>query len=296
MRLFGSGLLPPTVVSDDAVDRYVAALRADLDPDPLFRRRLRGRVMNEYVARRDQIPAHRAPMGRLGRAVLSASVTLMLGVSTTMAASQAAIPGDALYPIKRQIEQLRLQALPADVHDELVAYALAERIEELDRLAELGRWEAVRAQAAATEAAYATLAASVDVGSSSVQRHLVVLDGLLDRLPRRAQEAVTGVMDRVNQARDRSSGVRRDGDAADPRPKTDRPTSGAAGGGQAIGPTPSARPAATERGVDAAGEAPGSPKPSAKVAATPQPGRAPEPDDRPVPPAPSAPGRPPASP
>lgn len=202
MGLFRSELRPRATTSDDAVERYLAGLRTALQPDPLFRRRLRGRVMNEFVARREElVRPPRATMGRLGRAVLYASVTLMLGVSTAMAASQGAIPGDPLYPVKRQIEELRLQALPAALHEELVADALAERIEELGRLAELGRWDAVAIHADAVEAEYGDLSAAIAVASVPMERHLVVLGELLDRLPERARSGIERVIHEVDTAR-----------------------------------------------------------------------------------------------
>jgi hypothetical protein len=251
MSLFRSSLRPPAILSDEAVERYLASLRADLELDPLFRRRLRGRVMNEYVAvREEHVRRPRASMGRLGRAVLYASVTLMLGVSTAMAASQGAIPGDPLYPVKRQIEELRLQALPADFHDELVAYALAERITELDRLAELGRWGAVTAHARAVEAEYGSLTQAIDVTSAPVKRHLIVLGEMLARLPERAQASVERVMGDIDEAR-------RAGSSAARRRGHDNPRS-TPQGGALPGPShvPRATPGADETARAAADRGP----------------------------------------
>ena len=45
MSLFQQPLRPPNQMVDDAVARYIAAIRADLEPDPRFKRRLRGRYL-----------------------------------------------------------------------------------------------------------------------------------------------------------------------------------------------------------------------------------------------------------
>jgi hypothetical protein len=192
---------PPTTSSDDAVRRYVEAIRAEIEPDPLFRRRLRGIVMNQFVAAREGIgrPARRQrnAMGRLGRAVLYASVTLAMSVSVAMAASQTALPGEPLYAIKLQIEALRLRALPAQFHDDLVVYALAERVNELGRLAEAGEWERALALAAPIHEEYdalATLGIAPAATDGLLGARLEVLDALLERLPPQAQGAIQGAM------------------------------------------------------------------------------------------------------
>ena len=113
-----------------------------IEPDPLYRRRLRGQVVNRFVAQKRGIdltgPRRPSRMGALGRASLYASFALAVSVTGVMAASDAAIPGDVLYPLKRGIEQMRLDVLPDEFHDELVVYALSERIDELNQLVEAG--------------------------------------------------------------------------------------------------------------------------------------------------------------
>ena len=119
-----------SLTPDELVRRYVERVRADLEPDPLFRRRLRGIVSNQFVAAREgsAIPASRpSRMGRLGRACLYVSFALGISVGGVMAASRAAIPGDLLYPVKLQIEALRMEALPAEYRDDLAILSVAIR-------------------------------------------------------------------------------------------------------------------------------------------------------------------------
>lgn len=201
MSLFGGAVRPPRKVSELAFRYHVAAIRAEIEPDPLFRRRLRGIVMNQFVATREGIarPARRQrrPMGRLGRAVLYASVALAMSVNVTMAASQTALPGEPLYALKLQIESLRMRALPAEFHDDLAVYALAERVNELGRLAEAGEWERALALAGPIHEEYealATLGIAPGANDGLLGARLDVLDALLERLPPQAQSAIQQAM------------------------------------------------------------------------------------------------------
>lgn len=201
MSLFRGTIRPPAVLSDEAVERYLKAIREELAPDPLFRRRLRGEVVNRYVAAREGM-ATAAPrsrsMGKLGRAVLYASFTLALTTTSVLAASQEAIPGDLLYSLKRQVESLRVQVLPADLHHDLAAYELAERIDELARLTERGDTALIASTAAVVAAEYEAFIAEADAaGVVSDDRYLTVLIAQLDRLPEPAWEAVDAVIDRT---------------------------------------------------------------------------------------------------
>jgi hypothetical protein len=195
MSLFRQRLRPPSADAEEAVARRVAAIRAELEPDPLFRRRLRGVVLNQYVAGREARAPAGTPraMGRLGRAVLYASVVLATSVGGVMAASQEALPGDALYPLKRHIEHLRHDVLPAHLADDLLALELTERVEELERLTERGRTGAVAGLVDEIRADYAALV-PLGTGGSMLGARLAVLEALVDRLPEPARAAVEAVI------------------------------------------------------------------------------------------------------
>ena len=62
MSLFKGSLRPPTIWSDEAIERYLTALRAEVEIDPLFRRRLRGKVLMIYIDPRTASSS--APTGR----------------------------------------------------------------------------------------------------------------------------------------------------------------------------------------------------------------------------------------
>jgi len=200
MSLFNQGLRPPSRASEEAVARYVASIRADLDPDPLFTRRLRGTVVNRYVAQREGgsgVRRTRREMGRLGRSVLYASVALALSVGGVMAAAQEALPGDALYPLKRQVERLRHVVLPAHLADDLLAIELAERIEELERVTSLEGAEHGAGLLAEIGADYERLTVLDPDATTGLGARLVVLASIIDRLPDPARLAVEGVIDAI---------------------------------------------------------------------------------------------------
>jgi hypothetical protein len=202
VSLFRSSLRPPAIVSDEAVARYLASIRAELDPDPAFKRRLRGVVVNRFVAARELgvralgegLEPTKA-MGRLGRAVLYASFAIGVGVTGAMAASEAAVPGDVLYPLKRAIEDARLQVLPDDFHDVLIAHELTERLSELALLVDRG--DDVRVAGLATEIAAQLEPPRADDPSrtaAAIEENRALLATLIGRLPDEAQLAVTAAL------------------------------------------------------------------------------------------------------
>lgn len=258
MSLFRGTIRPPAILSDEAVERYLAVIRAEIRPDPLFRRRLRGEVMNRYVAAREGIGAEssRRSMGTLGRAVLYATFTMAVTSTSVLAASQEALPGDLLYPLKRHVETLRVQVLPAHLHDDLAALALTERISELAHLAERGDWGRVALQAGVVEQeydAFLLLAEAAPPGTN--ERYLTVLAGLIDRLPDAARAAVEAIIDRRSGGAPNQPQGGRDGDV----PRGDggsAPAGGAGGQTQSPGSSP-----VGEDQADATPKSPTSPGP-----------------------------------
>jgi len=235
MSLFNRALRPPPTTSDEAIERYLADLHAEIQPDPLFRRRLRTDAVNRFVAAREGIatPARAGiggrQMGRIGRACLYASFTLGVSAASVMAASQEALPGDALYPLKQRIEQLRWDLVPDQLHGELAALALGERIEEMGRLADTGRMELALAMAPEIDRGYARLAglANRDAAADArIERHLLVLQGLVDKLPATTRAAVEDLIETPDT-----------GQSIDRTPSADP---GATGGGAGTGPEPTA--------------------------------------------------------
>lgn len=132
---------------DDSVVRLIRHASEALEPATAFRRRLRGEVLNLHVALREGLVAPRRTraMSTIGRAVLLASLTLAVSVTAAGAAAQSAIPGELLYPVKRQLEGIRLQLASGPARGDLLEMAVGERLEELERLARAGEWTLVSA-------------------------------------------------------------------------------------------------------------------------------------------------------
>ena len=180
----------PLGIDDAMLLRLERALRR-AEPDPLFRRRLRGHLVNRYVASREGLlveprrPARQ--MGKLGRSILYASLAAALSLSAAGAAAQDSLPGESLYAMKLQLEELRTRVAPLSVHAELAGIALAERVEELDRLAAAGAWDMVPAAAARVTDARDELLAldpDADVEVAAAAEHAAdVLESVLAGAP-----------------------------------------------------------------------------------------------------------------
>ena len=201
MSLFTNPIRPAPIASDAAVRRYIDAIRRQIEPDPLYRRRLRGEVVNRFVAQKQGVALagvrRHSRMGALGRACLYASFALGVSVTGVMAASDAAIPGDVLYGLKRGIETMRLEVLPEQYRDELAAYALSERIGELSQLVEAGETAGASAFADSVHDAYdLAMAESDDPGALAqrIDRQVARLEDVMSGLPAQARADIESAM------------------------------------------------------------------------------------------------------
>jgi hypothetical protein len=190
---------------EERIARAITAVRADLEPDPLYQRRLRSQVLGRYVAAREGVAVdarrpHRE-MGRLGRAVLYASFALGVSVTSVMAASQQAVPGDVLYPLKRDIEALRHRVLPDEFEAVLLRTELTARLDELAAVAEAGDPVLITALADEISETYD----DVDELAPASPANLVVLNALLDTLPSDARAAVGDVAAKLEHEAGRPS-------------------------------------------------------------------------------------------
>jgi hypothetical protein len=201
-RILARGVhLPTDPVIAARVERHLRRIQ----PDPMFRRRLRGQVLNRYVANREGLiraapsASPRRQMGALGRGVLLASMLTAVGATAVGAAAQESLPGDALYSVKLQLEELRMRVAPPGLRDDLAAVALDERLEEVERLAAAGRWELVDEAAASATRAEEQLATLMN-GSApgahdvnrdeAIQNHAERLEQLIATAPDSAKDSL----------------------------------------------------------------------------------------------------------
>ena len=186
----------PPGLPDETTVTWLREAVLELDPDPLFRRRLRGTLLNSYVEVREGMrrPAP-APggMGRIGRAVLYASLTMAVGATAAGAASRDALPGDPLYRVKMAIEHIRTDLAPASVQRQLAAASLDTRIDELAQLAVRGNWAlaAASAQQVAAELRHLdTMGGAPSAEETGIEHRLAVLAAVLEKAPTAAGEGL----------------------------------------------------------------------------------------------------------
>lgn len=196
--------------TDDPIVRSMLRHGTALEPDPAFERRLRGIVLNRHVAAREgyRVPPVRGRMTPIGRGVLLGSVLVAASVTGVGAYAQSALPEDPLYPIKLQIEGLRLAVAPADMRDDLLALALEERARELAQVAEARRWAAAEEAAwrvATAEAALVAVDGLTPGVAARLQAHLAALDRVLAHAP---ASAAAIVAERLDPARASLTGHR----------------------------------------------------------------------------------------
>lgn len=200
---------PPLVPPDEPVARMLERLAHDLQPGALYRSRLRGQALNRFVAAREGISMERPRSQRdrmtpIGRGVLVASFVLAIGAASVSAASQVAMPGDALYGVKLRIEQLRIDGAPGDFKDELVVASLDARLAEIQVLAERGDWVAAGAVADAAVQLATALEAMMPHTSLATEmalnHHVAVLEAVLAEAPAAAVEALQGALDASSSA------------------------------------------------------------------------------------------------
>jgi hypothetical protein len=223
----------PELPADPIIAARIERHLRRIQPDPLFRRRLRSVVVNRYVAAREGLaipvsrPAARRQMGVLGRGVLYASMLTALGVTAVGAASQASLPGDALYAVKLGLEQVRMQIAPPGLRDDLAALALDARLDEVEQLATAGRWDLVGEAAGRATAAEAALEALAPGGSAlPLSRHAARLTELMATAPASALDGLRRALAASTGAHEPNGGVGGE----------DSNQSGSANGGQAQGP------------------------------------------------------------
>ena len=220
--------LDPEGYDRATADRLKRSLRR-LEPDPLFRRRLRGAIVNYHVAAREghlaQSGRPRRQMGTLGRSVLYASVVLALGVSAVGAASHDSLPGDPLYGVKLRLEEIRMRIAPESVRDDLAELALDERAQELQRLVDAAAWTLVPAAAERLTSAEMTLVA-IEPSAVSVPATAHAIDVLQSVLSQAPEAARPGLQHALEAAGSNAGG------ASATQPAHPSPTAGPRGNGK----------------------------------------------------------------
>jgi len=137
-------------------------------------------------------------------ALASLAIVLVLGLSATTAyASEGALPGDALYPIKRGLEQAQLAVSASSEGDaRLEARFADQRVGEIEALAGLGRWDDLTSAVASYPDLVESLGA-LDPADAEVQlnHHLEVLERVRSEAPAAAQAGLERALERAAKGR-----------------------------------------------------------------------------------------------
>jgi len=187
---------PPPEPPDEATVARLRTAMTELDPDPLFRRRLRGRLLNSYVAVHEGMrpaPTSVSRTGTIGRAALYAGLTVAIGATAVGAASRNALPGDPLHGAKMAIEQLGMELAPAGVQPALQAASVEERLDELAQLAARADWAhaaATTRQVAAELQRIEAAGGAPTVDQARIAHRLAVLTAVFEAAPPAARDGL----------------------------------------------------------------------------------------------------------
>lgn len=156
----------------------------------------------------------RKPALRFAPAVLVITLLVLLfGTGGVMVASAAALPGDALYGVKRAGEDLRLALSfsPARDVDLLLDFA-ALRMEEVQALVDAGRYEELPAALDGLDEAVAKVGEEAEhLGDaplelqaldSQIEAQIQALEQVRDRVPLEAQSAIENALERSRHSQD----------------------------------------------------------------------------------------------
>jgi hypothetical protein len=147
-------------------------------------------------------------------ALIVALVLSLVGGGTAYASLEA-IPGDILYPVKIQIEDLQLTATQNQVNEDLYLQLAEERVEEVRALIDQGRYEDIPTAMTRLEhvvnRAAETLENAPEKGRpetiTGFSSSLSMLAELLDQVPDAAKPGLEKATEAINRVQDRLSGI-----------------------------------------------------------------------------------------
>jgi hypothetical protein len=220
--------------------RAIQSRAADFAPRPEFRRASPGRLMRRLTPRRKGWDFRQFALrlrtvfaGRLAApawAILLV-VALLFASTGTVYASAGALPGDALYSVKLAVEDARL-FVAADDDDVLLQIEfLGRRMDEIERLATLGREndleQAAQSFSASVSAAAQSLGALEDKSNQPEQAtllenallsHTERLTALLETVPEQARPGLQSALENSNRGRQVLHDLFPDGFPGDKKP------------------------------------------------------------------------------
>ena len=192
------------------------------------------------------VPAVRHRGVRMGAISLVTGIALVLGAGSAVAASASALPGDALYGVKRAAERISL----AMHRDPVGRIALqlqhaSIRLSEVEALIAAGGdpSEAIEGLEDALDGAELDALNAIALGKDSeallahvqemISKHISVLNDVLGKVPDQAKDAIQNAIDNAEKAK---ANVQRGKDKSQGNPAGGPPTSPPGNSGNAPGP------------------------------------------------------------
>jgi hypothetical protein len=187
------------------------------EPDPRFRSAARRRILItlkgqqpvtfgyslRHVLQNIRLFSTRRPA--MAIAIVLALVLSLMGGSIGYA-SQGAIPGDFLYPLKLQVEELKLAAATNEMDENLYYQFAKERVDEGLEAVKQGRYEDIPAAMKGFESAAENVPPDTAAGLSN---SLSILSDLLanEQVPPEAVPGLTKAIEALNQAQEKLDNV-----------------------------------------------------------------------------------------
>lgn len=148
-------------------------------------------------------------------------IATLLGGGGVAYASSNSLPGDMLYPVKTTLEDTRLLLASDEADIDLLLQFTDERIEEIEKLSELGRFEDLPVAAQALEQRMSELAlamAKAEPGSperaaahaalvqAAISKHIQVLNRVMENVPDMAKQGIQHAIDASSKMKDKVKG------------------------------------------------------------------------------------------
>jgi hypothetical protein len=157
------------------------------------------------------------------------AIALLAASSGAVYASSRAIPGDALYIVKRGVEEARLAfAFDPDVDRALLLQFADRRLDEVEEALSLDReedaWSAlVEYENTVGELLHLAYSSSIEEGTLDqiqiqLSNHQVVLQRVKSKAPPQAQEALDNALERSQQGKETIERIKQGGKPSDLAP------------------------------------------------------------------------------
>lgn len=236
----GSGLPARPEGNEEALALLAIRMREGLTPPApraAFIATARRRLVNRLPARaapRQQ--AYTGAVRRLAFATVSVLLAFTIGTAGVAYAAQEALPGEALYGVKRGIEAARWSLTTApQAQAELLSQFASERVLEVQALAEAGRDSLVgvtledyeqtldQLQSVAGHLPQDIQAKVLAQAEEQVKQDVQVLEGLRLRVPARSLPAIERAVERSSRSQKSLEQIQQGESPSDAAPEQDKP-------------------------------------------------------------------------